>query len=269
MSRAVAPVAALVLALGAALARADVGPADQRPPLLADVGLVPRLGNPVPLDAIFRDESGTPAPLGRWVEGTRPALLTLVYYGCPMLCSQVLKSLATSLRAVGLEPGKDFDLVTVSFDPRDQPETARARKAEVVAHYGRPGGAAGWHFLTGDADAIARLTEAVGFRYAWDDAGKQFAHVALVTVLTPDGRIARYLSGIEYPARDVRLALVEASEGRVGSVADRVRLFCYRYDSATGRYTPAVERALQVGCVLTAAALGTLIVVLRRRESTA
>ena len=264
MRRAV--VAAVVLALAGAASEAPAPTAaDERPLLLRDVGLAPRPGNRLPLDAVFRDEAGEAAPLGRWLEG-RPVVLSLVYFGCPMLCGEIMNALTTSLKPIALEPGKDFTVLAVSFDPRDRPEAARAKKAAAIARYGRPGAAWGWHFLTGDAEAIRRLTDAVGFRYTWDAAGAQFAHVAVVTVLTPDGRIARYFPGIEYPARDLRLALVEASEGRIGTVVDRLLLFCYRYDAASGRYTPMIARAVRVGAALTVLALGGLIVMLRRQE---
>ena len=261
--------AAIVLGLvGRASAAGGVSAptaADERPLLLQDVGLSPHPGARLPLDAVFRDEAGEAAPLARWLEG-RPVVLSLVYFGCPMLCGEVLNALTTSLKPISLEAGKDFTVLTVSFDPHDGPEAARAKKAAVMAHYGRPGAAPGWHFLTGDAEAIRRLTDAVGFHYTWDAAGAQFAHVAVVAVLTPDGRIARYFPGIEYPARDVRLALVEASEGRIGTVVDRLLLFCYRYDAASGRYTPMIARVVRVSAALTAVALGVLVVVLRRQE---
>jgi len=242
--------------------------AAERPPLLKDVGLDPHLGASLPLDAVFRDDTGAARPLGEWLDG-RPAVLALVYFGCPMLCGQVLEAMTASLKPLSLDVGRDFDVLAVSFDPRDGPEAARAKKAEAIRRYGRPGTDAGWRFLTGDAEAIRRLTDAVGFRYAWDAAGAQFAHVAVVTVVTPDGRLARYFPGIEYPPRDVRLALVEASAGRIGTAVDRLLLFCYHWDAATGRYTPMVARALQLGGALTLLAVGTLIVVLRRAEGRA
>jgi len=258
-------VVVLALLVAATAARAGVTGADERPALLAGVGLEQRLGQTLPLDAEFRDESGAAGPLRRWLAG-RPVVLALVYFGCPMLCSQVRESLTSSLKPLSLDVGRDFDVLTVSFDPRDGPEAARAQQMETLARYGRAGAAAGWHFLTGDADAIRRLTDAVGFRYAWDPVGEQFVHVAMVAVVTPDGRIARYFPGIEYPPRDVRLALVEASAGKVGTLTDRLVLFCYRWNASTGRYTPIIGRALQVGAALTIVALGTLIVVLRRQE---
>jgi protein SCO1/2 len=177
-----------------------------------------------------------------------------------------MESLTASLKPLSLDVGRDFDVLAVSFDPRDGPDAARAKKAIAVRHYARPGTETGWHFLTADADTIRRITQAVGFRYAWDATGQQFAHVAVVTVVTPDGRLARYFPGIEYPPRDVRLALVEASAGRIGTAVDRLLLFCYHWDASTGRYTPIVARALQLGGLLTIAAVGTLILTLRRKE---
>jgi len=260
----------LVLALLAlaAVARAAAPDAGVRPPLLRDVGLEPRLGAPLPLDVPLRDENGDAVTLGSYLDGRRPAVLVFAYYGCPMLCSQLLNSLTRSVKALAFDVGNEFDVVVVSFDPRDGPEAARAKKADIVARYGR-GSDTGWHFLGGEADAVRRLTDAAGFRYAWDEVGQQFAHVAVVLVVAPDGRIARYFPGIEYPPRDLRLGLVDASAGKIGTTVDRLLLFCYHYDAATGRYTPAIESALRVGGVLTLVALGGLIAVLRRREGTA
>jgi protein SCO1/2 len=236
--------------------------------LLDGVGLDQHLGASLPLDAEFRDESGASGALRQWFRG-RPVVLSLVYFGCPMLCGQVRESLAASLKPLSLDVGRDFDVLTISFDPRDGPDVARTKKAESLAHYGRRGAESGWHFLTGDADAIRRLTDAAGFRYAWDPVGQQFAHVAMIAVVTPDGRLARYFPGIEYPPRDVQLALVEASAGKVGTLADKLLLFCYRWNASTGRYTVAIGRALQVGGLLTVVALGGLIIVLRRHEGRA
>ena len=261
MTRRVLLVAAALLLL-AGHGRAD----DERPPLLRDVGLEPKLGAAVPGELAFRDETGAPVRLGQYFAEGRPVLLSLVYFGCPMLCGQVSTAVTAALRTLNLDAGKDFTVLTVSFDPHDGPEIARQRKHETLGRYGRPTADAGWHFLTGDAAAIHALTDAVGFRYAWDDVGQQFAHVAAIMVLTPDGRVARYFPGVEYAPRDLRLGLVEASSGRIGSTVDRLLLYCYRYNGATGRYTPIVENAVRAGAVLTLAALGMLVVVLRRQE---
>ena len=260
----------LVLALLAlaAVARAAAPDAAARPPLLRDVGLEPHLGASLPLDVPLRDENGDAVTLGRYLDGRRPAVLVFAYYGCPMLCSQVLNSLTRSVKALAFDVGSEFDVVVVSFDPRDGPDAARAKKADIVARYGR-GSGTGWHFLGGDATSVRRLTDAAGFRYAWDDVGQQFAHVAVVLVVTPEGQIARYFPGIEYPPRDLRLGLVDATAGKIGTTVDRLLLFCYHYDPATGRYTLAIERALRIGGVLTVVAIGGLIAVLRRREGTA
>jgi protein SCO1/2 len=244
-----------------------IGRGDERPPLLRDVGLDARLGALVPRELAFRDESGKAVTLGQYFDDGRPVLLSFVYFGCPMLCGQVTNAVTAALRTLSLDAGKDFTVLTVSFDPRDGPEVARQRRLDALRRYGRPAAESGWHFLTGDDGAIRALTDAVGFRYAWDDVGKQFAHVGVIMVLTPEGRVARYFPGIEYPPRDLRLGLVEASAGRIGTTVDRLLLYCYRFNGATGRYTPIIENAVRAGAVLTLAALGALVIVLRRQES--
>jgi protein SCO1/2 len=253
--------ALLLLALAGAV-RAD-GPA---PTLLRDVGLDPRLGAPLPLDLAFRDESGAAVRLRDYVGDGRPVVLSLVYFGCPLLCGETLGGLAASLKTLAFDVGREFRVLVVSFDPRDDPAAARAKKADVVARYGRPGTEDGWRFLTGDAAPIRTLAGAVGFRFAWDEGGRQFAHVPVLIVLTPDGRIARYFTGVEVPPRDLRLGLIEAASRRIGTTVDRLLLYCYRYDATTGRYTALVERALRIGGALTLAGLVALVAVLRRRE---
>jgi protein SCO1/2 len=183
-----------------------------------------------------------------------------------MLCTQVINGLATALGVLSLEPGKDFNIVTVSFDPRDTPETARAKKAVYMDRYKRPGAAEAWRFLTGSPAAIDRLTKAAGFRYVWDEQTQQFAHPTGVIVLTPDGRLARYLFGIEYGPRDLRLALVEASAGKVGTPVDALLLYCYHYDPMTGRYGLVIMRALRIAGAATVLGLGAFIFVMLRRE---
>jgi protein SCO1/2 len=229
------------------------------PPVLREVGFDQRLGEQVPLDAVFRDESGGPVRLGDCLEG-RPTVLVLAWYRCPMLCTQVLNGLSKSMRACGLDLGRDFQVVTVSFDPGETPELAAAKKASYVEDYGRPGAAEGWRFLTGEEREIARLTAAVGFRQRWDPATKTYAHAAGVVVLTPAGKVSRYFFGLDYRPRDLRLALVEASDGKVGSPVDRVLLFCFHYDERTGRYTPAVMAFVRLGGALTVLCLGMLLV---------
>jgi protein SCO1/2 len=252
-------VALAVLVPAAAVAQ----PAADRPAALREVGFDQRLGETVPLDITLRDEAGRAVRLGNYFRG-KPVALNLVYFECPMLCTMALNGLTGALGTLSFEPGREFEMVTVSFDHREGPELAAAKKATYLKRYGRPQAAAGWHFLTGDAAAIQALTRAVGFRYTWDDATAQFAHPSGLVVLTPEGRIARYLYGVEYTPKDLRLGLVEASEGRVGTAVDQAVLFCYRYDPMTGKYGLLVMRLVRVGGVLTVLALGTFIVVYRR-----
>jgi protein SCO1 len=243
-------------------------PASQMPPALREVGFDQRLSERVPLDIALRDEAGRRVTLGEYF-GRRPVVLTLVYYECPMLCTQVLNSLAGALAVLTLDPGKDFEIVTVSFNPRETPELAAAKKASYLERYRRPGAAEGWHFLTGDEASIRRLTEAVGFRYVYDAELGQYAHPSGITVLTPDGRLSHYLYGIEYGPRDLRLALVDASAGKIGNAVDKLLLYCYHYNPATGRYGFVVMAVVRAAGVVTVAAIATFIIVMRRRESRA
>jgi protein SCO1 len=250
----------------ALLALASVAPADDaRPAAVRNVGFDQRIGAQVPLDVAFRDETGKTVRLGDYA-GTKPILLVPAYYQCPMLCTLVLDGVVSALRAVPFDVGDAFTVVTFSFDPRDMPAAAAEKQAHYLAEYRRPGAAAGWHFLTGDDDAIRRLTAAIGFRYAWDAEHQQFAHASGVVVLTPDGTIARYFYGVEYAPRDLKLALVEASEHKLGSPIDELLLFCFHHDPTTGRYGAAVVNAIRAGGILTLLALGGAIAVLLRRE---
>jgi protein SCO1/2 len=235
------------------------------PAPLREIGFDQRLDEQVPLDVRFTDDQGQPVRLADYF-GAKPVVLAFVYYDCPMLCTMIVSSIASSLGVLSLEAGKDFELVVVSFDPRETPALASRRKAEFLARYERPAAAAGSHFLTGDAPAIAALTSAAGFRYTWDETTKQFAHPAGILVLTPGGRLARYLFGLEYGARDLRLALVEASEGRIGSAVDAALLYCYHYDPMTGRYGLVVMRILRIAGAATVLAIAAFIVVMVRRE---
>ena len=237
---------------------------DARP--FPEVGLDQKLGEKIPLDLVFRDEAGHPVRLGD-LFGARPVVLTLAYYRCPMLCSLVLNGLASGLKPVSLDPGKDFAMVTVSIDPRETPDLAAASAKSYVARYGRPGAEEGWRFLTGDQDAIASLAAAVGFRYAYDEATGQFAHPSAIMILTPDGRLSRYLMGVEYAPRDLRLALVESSEGKVGTLADALLLLCYRYDPASGRYGALTLRLVRTGGALTVLAMAIFVLVMLRRDA--
>src|ERR1051326_1297960 len=237
------------------------------PAPLREIGFDQHIGALIPLDMPFRDESGNAVRLGDYF-GRRPVVMVFAYYDCPMLCTQVLSGLTSALRTLSLEPGKDFEIVTVSFDPRDTPKTATEKKSVFVERYQRPGAEAAWHFLTGDPAAIDRLTGAAGFRYVWAAPTKQFAHPTGIIVATPDGRLAKYLFGIEYGPRDLRFALVEASSGRVGTAVDSLLLYCYHYDPMTGRYGLVVMRAMRIAGAATVLALGTFIFVMIRRERT-
>jgi protein SCO1 len=227
---------------------------DGRPAALRGVGIEQRLDQQVPLDLVFRDEEGREVRLAEYF-GERPVVLALVYYRCPMLCNLLLEGLVRSLRTVKFDAGGDFDVVVVSFDPRETPDLAKATKKTVLERYQRPGAQAGWHFLTGDEESIGPLTEAVGFRYRWDEATQEYAHAAAVMVLTPQGRLARYFFGIEYPARDLQFGLMEAAENRIGSRVDQVLLFCYHWDPATGTYGLAIMNLVRVVGLLTVAGI--------------
>jgi len=239
--------------------------ASSMPAPLREIGFDQNIDQPVPLDVPFRDESGREVRLGDYF-GQRPVVLVFAYYDCPMLCTQVINGLASALDVLSLQPHKDFEIVTVSFNPKDTPATASAKKAIYLERYKRMGAAEGWHFLSGDQPSIDRLTKAAGFRYVWDEQTKQFAHPTGVIVLTPQGRLAKYLFGIEYGPRDLRYALVEASDGRVGNVVDSLLLYCYHYDPMTGRYGLTIMRAVRIAGAATVLGLGAFIVVMIRKE---
>jgi protein SCO1/2 len=226
--------------------------------VLHQVGIDQRLNQSIPLDLAFRDETGKEVRLQDYFNG-QPVVLVLAYYRCPMLCTEVLNGLTKSLQAIPLTMDQQYRVVTVSFDPKELPELAAEKKTAYVKSYGKPGAATGWHFLTGDQVSIDRLTQAVGFRYAYDPALDQFAHASGIVVLTPEGKIARYFFGIEYPPRDLRLALVEASAGKIGSTADQLLLLCFHYDESTGRYTPSIMGFIRLGGVITLAVVGIWI----------
>ena len=240
-------------------------PASSIPAPLREIGFDQNIGELVPLDVPLRDEAGAAVKLGDYF-GRRPVVMVFAYYDCPMLCTLSINGLASALNVLSLDAGRDFDIVIVSFNPRDTPAAAAAKKASYLTRYKRAGAEAGWHFLSGERASIDRLTKSAGFRYAWDDATQQFAHPSGVIVVTPEGRLARYLFGIEYGPRDLRFALVEASAGKVGSRVDSLLLYCYHYDPITGRYGLAIMRAIRLAGAVTVLALGTFIVVTIRRE---
>ena len=239
-------------------------PSSSKPRMLEDVRIEQRLDEQLPLDLMFRDENGKQVRLGDYF-GAKPVVLALVYYSCPQLCNQVLNGLTSSLRTLtAFDIGKEFNVVTVSFDARETPELAAKKKEPYIHWYKREGADAGWHFLTGDQAAIDKLTEAVGFHYAYDAATNQFAHASGVMVATPEGKLARYFYGIEYSAKDLRLGLVEASNNKIGSPVDQLLLYCYHYDPATGKYGPMVVNMIRLGGIATIIGIVALLLILRR-----
>lgn len=235
------------------------------PKPLEEVTFEQRLGTTLPLDARFRDERGRDVALGDYF-GRRPVVLAFVYYSCPMLCTQVLNGVSSAVKALPFTAGRDFDVVYVSFDPRDTPRTAAAKKQAQLDDYRQGDTAAGWHYLTGDGPSIRRVTDAAGFSYRWDEASGQYAHVSAVLVATPDGRLSRYFYGVEYSPKELRMALVESGQGEVGSAVDELLLYCYHYDPATGRYGLVAMNLIRLGGLVTLATLVGFIWVMRRRE---
>jgi len=268
---------AVILAVAAsAAAQSDVPganpspgiPSSQMPSVLSKVSYEQRLNERLPLDLQFKDEEGRTVRLGDYF-GHRPVVLAFVYYDCPMLCTQVLNGIDTSLSVLTETVGKDFDVVAVSFDPRETPSLANGKKKAQVDRYKRAGSEAGWHFLTGEEPAIKTLTDAAGFHYVWDDKTQQFAHPSGIIVVTPDGRLARYFFGIEYASRDVKFALIESSAGRIGNAIDQLLLYCYHYNPATGQYGLVTMSLVRLAGVLTIAALAGFVIVSVRRDARA
>ena len=239
--------------------------ADEKPSALKDIGVDQRLNEAVPLNLAFRDEAGRAVRLRDYF-GRRPVLLALVYYNCPMLCTQVLNGLVSALRVVPLSAARDFEVLVVSFDPREKPADAAAKRNAYLARYQRPEGDGGWHFLTGDEPAIQALARAVGFRFRYDQKLDQFAHASALYVLTSEGRLSRYFYGIEYAPRDLRLSLVEASEGRIGGPVDQVLLYCFHYDPKSGKYGAVVVNIVRLAGLATLAALSVSLLLLSRRD---
>jgi len=224
-----------------------------------------KLNNQIPLDLLLRDETGKEVQLKTYL-GQKPAVLALVYYRCPMLCTMTLNGMSAAFKPLKLEMGKDFDVITVSFDPRETPELAAAKKRAYVKEYGRSGAESGWHFLTGDEQSIKALADSCGFNFFYDPKTDQFGHASAIMLLTPNGRISRYFQGIEYSSNDLRLGLIEASGGKIGTRTDQLLLFCYQYDPSTGRYGLAIMRAVRIGGILTLTALASFIYYAVRRE---
>jgi protein SCO1/2 len=253
-------VAAILLAAPASRAQVTMNL-----PILREVSISQNLNAQVPADLAFRDEDGSPVRLGDFF-GRKPIVLSLVYFDCPALCTEVLNGQLHTMRAISLDLGKDFEAVTVSFEPKDTSALAKAKRDVYAGQYGRPGAAEHWHFLTGEAQSINALTQAVGFHYAYDSGARQYAHAAAIMVLTPDGHMSRYFYGVQFSARDLRLGLVEASQGKIGTPTDHALLFCYQYDPVTGKYGLIVMNVVRAGGALTLLALGLFMFVMFRRD---
>ena len=242
---------------------------NQKPSILDQVGLDQRLNSQVPLDLAFNDESGQAVQLQQYF-GQKPVILILVYYQCPMLCTQVLNGFTGAMNGiVRFNIGREFNVVTVSIDPRDTPQDAAAAKKKYLQRYRRAGADQGWHFLTGKKDQIDALAQSVGFRYAWDPEIKQYAHASGIMLLTPDGRVAQYYYGIEYAPRDIQLGLIEASKGKIGNVVDQVLLYCYHYDPRQGKYGAVIFNVLRLSALATVLAVGGFMLIMFRRDSLA
>jgi protein SCO1 len=241
-------------------------PAGQRPPGLSNVGIEQHLKEQIPPGLIFRDESGNAVRLGDYF-GKKPLILNLAYFNCQMLCPEVLSGLTVALRGLKFNVGREFDVLTVSFDPRETPDIAAEKKQQYLKRYGRDSAKQGWHFLTGQQDAIAALTKAAGFQYRYDAKTQQFAHTTAIIVLTPQGKIAQYYYGVEYEPKDLRLGLVEASQNKIGNLADAILLYCYHYDPAMGKYNTVIFRVLRLAGVATMIFLGGFIVLMLRRDA--
>ncbi|HLK54088.1 MAG TPA: SCO family protein [Candidatus Angelobacter sp.] len=242
---------------------------NQRPSILDQVGLDQHLNQQVPLNLAFNDEDGKAVQLQQYF-GAKPVILIMVYYQCPMLCTQVLNGFTGAMNGiVRFNIGREFNVVTVSIDPRDTPQDAAAAKKSYLKRYRRAGAEQGWHFLTGKKDQIDALAQAVGFRYAWDPEIKQYAHASGIMLLTPDGRVAQYYYGIEYAPRDIQLGLIEASKGKIGNVVDQVLLYCYHYDPRQGKYGAAIFNVLRLSALATVLMLGGFMVIMFRRDSLA
>lgn len=264
ITRGIAPLFLVLAVFFANVADAQTSSANAQLP--GNVSIAQKLNTQIPLDLMFRDEQGKVVRLKEYFNNGRPVLLNFVYFRCPMLCPMVLEGTTESLTHLKFDMGKEFDIITVSIDPRDQATTAAEAKERYVRRYGRLAAGANWHFLTGHETAIKRLTEAVGFQYAYDSRTDQFAHGAALLVLTPDGRTSRYFYGFEYKPRDLRLAIVEASQGKVGTAIDQFLLLCFHYDPTTGKYSKNAMMFARAGGVTTMLVLGGAIFVMIRKE---
>jgi len=265
----IAALLAASCALQAQTIPGNVGPtAATMPPALQNVGFEPPLNGQMPLDLPFRDETGRDVQLREFL-GQKPVVLAFVYYNCPMLCDQIQMGVVGTLRMLSFNPGRDYEVVFISFDSRETPEMAAAKKKTALNHFRRPETASGWHFLTGSKESIDAATQAANFRFRFDAKSNLFAHASGVLILTPDGRISRYFYGVEYPGRDMRLGLVDASAGKIGSPIDHVLLFCYHYDPSSATYSASILRIVRLGGILTILSMVGGILIFRRREARA
>jgi protein SCO1 len=235
------------------------------PSQLSDVGIDQKLNQQLPLDAEFTNDKGEQVKLRDYFR-EKPVVFAFAYYTCPMLCGQVLQGVTGSLRALSFDAGKEFDVVVVSFDPRDSLKHAVKAKNTYIHRYGRPGSENGWHFLFGDSNAIRQVTQAAGFKYRWDELSKQYAHGSAMMVVTPDGKLSKYFFGIEFAPKDVKFALMEAAENKIGTVIDQVMLYCFHYDPKQGKYGPYVVNILRLGASATIIAFGAFYISMRKRS---
>jgi protein SCO1/2 len=246
----------------------ESGPASQTDAgNLKDIGIDQHLDQQIPLDLQFKDENGSTVRLADYFKKGRPVILTLVYYQCPMLCSEVLTGLDSAMQVMKFTAGNEYEVITVSIDPRDTPEVAKEKKASYLKEYNRPGAEDGWHFLTGQPENIAKLAQTVGWKYRWDPKMNQFVHAAGIMLVTPQGKLAQYYYGIEYAPKDLRLGLIEASQDKIGNLVDAVVLYCYHYDPRTGKYGAVIANMLRIGGAATILLLGGFIVLMVRRDS--
>lgn len=246
----------------------SIGTSNGLPETLKKIGIEQKLGGQMPMETVFKDEGGNAVKLGDYFNKGRPVILAFVYYECPMLCNEVLNGLTGTLKGISFDAGKDFDVVAISFDAREneKPDLAKNKKDSYMTRYGRPGTEKGWHFLTGTKESVEAATKAAGFGFEWDEKSNQFAHAGAIMITTPDGRLARYFYGIDYSPKDVKFGIMESAESKVGNAAEQLLLYCYHYDPSTGKYGLAVLRVMRMGAVLTILGMGLMGFVFWRRN---
>jgi protein SCO1 len=258
-----------LLASGMAVAQGMAGPvykpATPPPQILSNIGIDQNLKQQLPLDLPFKDETGRDVKLTEYF-GKKPVILSLVYYECPMLCTETLNGMVSAFKVLKFDVGQEFEVVTVSFDARETPALAAEKKKNYLRQYGRPGAEQGWHFLTGPQTSIDAVTKAVGFHYAWDQKTQQFAHATALMLLTPDGKLAQYYYGVEFSPRDLRFGIIEASQGKTGTVVDQVLLYCFHYDPRSGKYGAVITRVVQLAGGITVLLLGGFMFLMFRLE---